>query len=178
MRRRSTSRKSLRASARSFSLCLLVRPISVFCSPSAAFHSAFGFSATLLLPRRGAVHSHISPAASPTPLFLPLNLHICPRLPQPRAASFKSLYRKRAIPPCSCPNLAHSRFRYSTKTYRDLAITSGQQSAEERCYNDRTANSERTVRCVGLKLSKWCAKRFEIQSAASASEAKPWILLS
>jgi len=31
-----------------------------------------------------------------------------------RAASFKSLYRKRAIPPYSCAHLAHSRFRYST----------------------------------------------------------------
>jgi hypothetical protein len=27
-----------------------------------------------------------------------------------------SLYRKRAIPPCSCPRIANSRFRYSTKT--------------------------------------------------------------
>jgi serine/threonine protein kinase len=38
------------------------------------------------------------------------------------AASFKSLYRKRAIPPCSCPHFAYSRFRYSTKTYRDLKL--------------------------------------------------------
>jgi Putative transposase len=29
-----------------------------------------------------------------------------PRPPQPRAASFKSLYRKRAIPPCSCPHFS------------------------------------------------------------------------
>jgi hypothetical protein len=33
--------------------------------------------------------------------------------------SFKSLYRKRAIPPCSCPHFAYSRFRYSTKTSQD-----------------------------------------------------------
>ena len=32
----------------------------------------------------------------------------------------KSLYRKRAIPLCSCPQLADSRFRYSAKTYQEL----------------------------------------------------------
>jgi hypothetical protein len=55
------------------------------------------------------------------------------RLPQPcagnphrpasaaiRAASFKSLYRKRANTPCSCRHLAPSRFRYNPKTSREL----------------------------------------------------------
>ena len=38
------------------------------------------------------------------------------RPPQPRAASFKSLYRKRANTPCSCLRLARPRFRYNTRT--------------------------------------------------------------
>jgi hypothetical protein len=33
-----------------------------------------------------------------------------------RLPDFKSLYRKRTIPPWSCAHLAHSRFRYSSKT--------------------------------------------------------------
>ena len=60
-----------------------------------------------------------SPPGCCTPTLPQLNLHNT-RPPQPRAASFKSLYRKRAFPPCSCPHFAYSRFRYSTKTYRDL----------------------------------------------------------
>jgi hypothetical protein len=36
------------------------------------------------------------------------------------AVSFKSLYRTRAIPPCSCAHPAHSRVRYSPKTSQEL----------------------------------------------------------
>ena len=49
------------------------------------------------------------------------SIPIGPRPPQPRAASFKSLYRKRASTPRSCIPLAASRFRYSTRTYQELA---------------------------------------------------------
>jgi hypothetical protein len=38
-----------------------------------------------------------------------------------RAASFKSLYRKRANTPCSCLRFARSRFRYNARTYQALA---------------------------------------------------------
>jgi hypothetical protein len=46
--------------------------------------------------------------------------HNWPHLPQTPAASIKSLYRKRANTPCQCVQLAHSRFRYNTKTYQGL----------------------------------------------------------
>src|SRR5262249_53274020 len=45
---------------------------------------------------------------------------IRPRPPQPRAASFMSLYRKRANSTCSRALLAHSRFRYSPRTSQEL----------------------------------------------------------
>src|SRR6266480_1669657 len=48
-----------------------------------------------------------------------LNSH-SPHPWQTPASSFKSLYRKRANAPCSCVQLAHSRFRYNTKTHREL----------------------------------------------------------
>src|SRR5262249_32768487 len=48
-----------------------------------------------------------------------------PRPPQSRAASFMSLYRKRAYTACPCPLLAHSRFRYSPRTYQELSIQMG-----------------------------------------------------
>src|SRR2546429_504326 len=51
-----------------------------------------------------------------------LNSH-SPHPWQTPASSFKSLYRKRANAPCSCVQLAHSRFRYNTKTNRELTGT-------------------------------------------------------
>src|SRR5260370_34807246 len=51
---------------------------------------------------------------------------ISPPPPQTPASCFKSLYRKRANTPCSCVQLAHSRFRYNTRTYQELS--------ERRCF--------------------------------------------
>jgi hypothetical protein len=50
------------------------------------------------------------------PLFRKDWVVYCPRPPQSRAASFKSLYRRRASTPPSCAPLASSRFRYNTRT--------------------------------------------------------------
>jgi hypothetical protein len=49
---------------------------------------------------------------------------------------FLSIHRKRAIPLCSCPRIANSRFRYSTKTYVDqsgrIGISQLRQAAKAR----------------------------------------------
>jgi hypothetical protein len=58
------------------------------------------------------------PRDAAKPALAQLNLHNTASAAN-RAASFKSLYRKRANTPCSCVQLAHSRFRYNTKTSRD-----------------------------------------------------------
>src|SRR6267378_6826019 len=60
--------------------------------------------------------------------FPPLNLHRARVRRKSRAASFKSLYRKRANTPCSCVRLAYSRFRYNTKTSRYWVVTNSPHS--------------------------------------------------
>src|SRR5713101_9329278 len=64
------------------------------------------------------------PQHTSTPPLHSIQFAYGPRPPQSRAASFKSLYRKRANTPCSCRCLAPSRFRYNTRTSRQPARTS------------------------------------------------------
>src|SRR6266852_6894021 len=57
------------------------------------------------------------PQHTSTPPLHSIQFAYGPRPPQSRAASFKSLYRKRANTPYSCRRLAPSRFRYNPKTF-------------------------------------------------------------
>src|ERR1700688_1734092 len=127
-----------RSTLRNFCVLLLANSLCVFLPNQFLFptprghprHITFEFSATLTFSRLGAVLSRVSTGAA-TPTLPQLNLHNT-RPPQPRAASFKSLYRKRAIPPCSGPYFAYSRFRYSTTTYQPSGIESVNTSAFHR----------------------------------------------
>src|ERR1700740_196453 len=102
------------------------RPAPYFCALSRNGSPFPAFSTTLFtivfrnsqLPRS---YGHVSrsaaqPRHSSTPLLPTFEFPWAPRPPQPRPASLKSLYRKRANTLCSCVPLADSRFRYNTKT--------------------------------------------------------------
>ena len=56
-------------------------------------------------------------------IFIAVGPGPSPHPPQPPASSFKSLYRKRASTLRSCVPFGDSRFRYNTKTYRELSAS-------------------------------------------------------
>jgi len=108
--------KSLRVSARSLSSRLPIQHISFPTFTSASSHCTLGYSATLVLSFRGVVpcrtssthlHTHSSPISN----------CIGPASAATRAASFKSLYRKRAGATCYPYDYSvDARSRYNTRT--------------------------------------------------------------
>ena len=58
-----------------------------------------------------AIHTRV-----PSFSFRKMSTRLSIAAPHSDGTALKSLYRKRATPPCSCAYLAHSRFRYISKT--------------------------------------------------------------
>ena len=117
--------KSLRVSARSLSSRLPIQHISFPTFTSSSSHSTLGYSATLVLSFRWVVpcrtssthlHTHSSPISN----------CIGPASAATRAASFKSLYRKRAGATCHPYDYSvDARSRYNTRTsglFRETAV--------------------------------------------------------
>ena len=123
--------KLLRASARYLSLCLPIRPFSfpllLAAIPTASplrFQQLF-FSPAWVLCSPGPLR------AVPKPTLAQLNLHNTRARRNP-SGFLQVAVSKARKPPCSCAQLAHSRFRYSAKTNRDFAATVLAASSEIR----------------------------------------------
>jgi hypothetical protein len=109
MKRLSPIRKCF--STRSVPLCLPLERTSFSSSSTTLFTILFSHSPSLrphTVTCRALQHSLVTARRRSFP---PLNLHRARVRRKSRAASFKSLYRKRANTPCSCRR-SPSRFRY------------------------------------------------------------------